>query len=127
MILITVKPVSPQQVVTHLKNANSGSLVMHVGVVRPFSEGKKVVAIEYQINKLEAERELSGLASEIQNKWEIEDIALCRRSGQLSWGEVILMAAVSAPRHKAAFAACQWAVEKMKAMASVTKRELLEE
>jgi len=127
MILITREPVSPQQVVTNLKNDNSGSLVMHVGVVRPFSEGKKVTAIEYQINSLEAERELSDLASEIHTKWEIDDIALCRRAGQLNFGEVILIAAVSAARHKAAFQACQFAVEKMKNMASVTKKELFAE
>ena len=127
MILITGEPVSPQQVVTNLKNDNSGSLVMHVGVVRPFSEGKKVIAIEYQINRQEAERELSDLASEIHTKWEIDDIALCRRAGQLNFGEVILIAAVSAARHKAAFQACQFAVEKMKNMASVTKKELFAE
>ena len=127
MILITGEPVSPQQVVTNLKNDNSGSLVMHVGVVRPFSEGKKVVAIEYQINRQEAERELSNLASEIRTKWEINDIALCRRTGQLNFGEVILIAAFSAPRHKAAFQDCQFAVEQMKNMASVTKNEVFTE
>ena len=127
MILISGEPVFPQQVLTDLKTHDSGSLVMHVGVVRPFSEGKKVTAIEYRINRLEAERELSDLASEIRAQWEIDDIALCRRACQLNFGEVILIAAVSAARHKAAFQACQFAVEKMKNMASVTKKELLAE
>ena len=127
MILITGEPVFPQQVLTNLKTHDSGSLVMHVGVVRPFSEGKKVMAIEYQIKRPEAERELSDLASEIRTQWEIDDIALCRRAGQLNFGEVILIAAVSAGRHKAAFQACQFAVEKMKNMSSVSKRELLAE
>ena len=85
------------------------------------------MTIEYQIKKLEAERELSDLASEIHTKWEIDDIALCRRAGQLNFGEVILVAAVAAPRHKAAFQACQFAVERMKNMASIKKKELLAE
>ena len=123
MILITGEPVFPQQVLANLKTDKSGSLVMHVGVVRPFSEGKKVIAIEYQISKLEAERELSDLTSGIRSKWEIDDIALCRRAGRLNFGEVILMVAVSAPRHKAAFQACQFAVEQMKNMVSVKKKE----
>lgn len=127
MIQVTEEPISPQQVLTGMKIADSGSIVLHIGIVRPFSEGKRVASIEYQINGKEGEEELSNLASEIQNQWEIEDIALCRRAGRLNFGEVILVAAVSAARHKAAFQACQHGVEKMKTMASVTKRELLEE
>ena len=123
MIQIAVNPISPPDVLSSLKGGNSGSLIMHVGVVRPLSEGKKVVSIEYQINREEAEQELSKVASEIHGKWEIDDIALCRRSGRLNFGEVILIAAVSAPRHKAAFQACQFAVEQMKNMVSVKKKE----
>jgi molybdopterin synthase catalytic subunit len=83
-----------------------------------------VVSIEYLVNGKEAERELSDIASKIQTQWEIEDIALCRRAGRLNFGEVILVAAVAAPRHKEAFEACQFAVERMKRMASITKKEL---
>ena len=116
-----------EQVLGSLNASNSGSVVTHVGVVRPASEGKKVASIEYLINGKEAERELGDIASEIRTQWEIEDIALCRRAGRLNFGEIILVAAVSAPRHKAAFEACQGAVERMKKMRSVTKREVLAE
>ncbi|MBI5967040.1 MAG: molybdenum cofactor biosynthesis protein MoaE [Deltaproteobacteria bacterium] len=127
MIQLTEEPISPQQVLANLKIHQSGSIVIHVGAVRPFSEGRKVVAIEYQVNRKATERELSNIASEIRTRWEVEDIALCRRMGRLSFGEVILVAAISAPRHKAAFQACQFAVEQMKNMASVTKKELFAE
>ena len=98
-----------------------------MGVVRPASEGKKVVSIEYLINGKEAENELCDIASEIRTRGEIEDIAPCRRAGRLNFGEVILVVAVSAPRHKAAFDACQGAVEKRKGLRSVTKREVFAE
>lgn len=124
MIKITGEPVLPQKVLNNLRTENSGSLVLHVGVVRPFSEGKKVTSIEYQIIREDAERELSDLTSEIQSKWEIDDIAICRRAGQLNFGDIILIAAVSAARHKTAFEACQFAVEQMKNMKSVVKKEI---
>jgi len=124
MFQVTGESISLEQVLSGLKASNSGSVVTHVGVVRPASEGKKVASIEYLINGKEAERELGDIASEIRSRWEIEDIALCRRAGCLNFGEVILMVAVSAPRHKAAFEACQGAVERMKNMRSVTKREV---
>ncbi len=127
MIQVAEKEISPSGVLESLKVSGSGSVVLHVGVVRPFSEGKKVTSIEYLVERKEGEKELSDIASEMNSQWEIEDIALFRRAGRLSFGEVILLVAVSAPRHKAAFQACQWAVEKMKNMRSVTKREVLEE
>lgn len=46
MILITGEPVLPHQVLANLETSNSGLLVTHGGVVRPFSEGKEVVSIE---------------------------------------------------------------------------------
>ncbi len=127
MIQVTEKEISPSGVMESLKVSGSGSVVLHVGVVRPFSEGKKVTSIEYKVERGEGEKELSQIASGIKNQWEIEDVALFRRAGRLSFGDVILLVAVSAPRHKAAFQACQWAVEKMKNMASVRKRELFAE
>ena len=127
MIQVTENEISPPGVLASMKVSGSGSVVLHVGVVRPISEGKKVTSIEYLVERKEGEKELSDIASGIKNQWEIEDIALFRRAGRLSFGEVILLVAVSAPRHKAAFQACQWAVEKMKSMASVRKREVFEE
>lgn len=124
MFQVTESEISPPTVLASMKVSGSGSVVLHVGVVRPFSEGKKVNSIEYLVERKEAERELAAMTSEIKTQWEIEDIALYRRAGQLSFGEIILAVAVSAPRHKAAFQACQYAVEKMKGMTSVTKREV---
>jgi molybdopterin synthase catalytic subunit len=124
MLQVTDQPISPEQVLASMKVNGSGSVVLHVGVVRPFCEGKKVTSIEYLVERKEAERELAAMASEIKGLWEIEDMALCRRAVRLNFGETILIVAVSAPRHKAAFEACQGAVERMKKMKSVTKREV---
>ena len=127
MIQVTENEISPPGVLAGMKVSGSGSVVLHVGVVRPFSEGKRVTSIEYLVERKEGEKELSDIATGIKNQWEIEDIALFRRAGRLSFGEVILLVAVSAPRHKAAFQACQYAVEKMKNMSSVIKREVFGE
>jgi molybdopterin synthase catalytic subunit len=116
-----------KKVLANLKNKNSGSLVFHVGTVRPFSEGKQVASIEYRILRNRAEEELGHIVSQIRERWEINDIALCRRTGRLNFGDVILIAAVSTARHKPAFEACQFAVEQMKIMKSVNKNEIFQE
>ena len=126
MIKITEKFVSPQLLLDSLKTDSSGSVVMHLGVVRPDSNGRRVVSIEYEADINAAERELLHIVNEILTKWTIQDIALCRRRGRLDLGDVILMVAVAAPHRKEAFEACEYAVECMRNMDSVKKKEILE-
>ena len=82
MVKVTEVLVSPQLLLDSLRTDSSGSIVTHLGIVRPDSNGRKVVSIEYEADINASERELSNIANEILTKWEIQDIALYRRSGQ---------------------------------------------
>jgi molybdopterin synthase catalytic subunit len=126
MVKVTEKFVPPQLLLDSLKTDSSGSIVMHLGIVRPDSNGRRVVSIEYEADINAAERELSHIVNEILTKWTIQDIVLCRRRGRLDLGDVILMVAVAAPHRKEAFEACEYAVERMRNMDSVKKKEILE-
>ncbi len=127
MVKVTETLVSPQVLLDSLKTGSSGSIVTHLGVVRPDSNGRKVVSIEYEADINVSERELSHIASEIQTKWEIQDIALYRRTGRLNLGDLILMVAVASPHRKEAFEACEYAVECMRIMKSVKKKEIFQQ
>jgi molybdopterin synthase catalytic subunit len=126
MVKVTKALVSPQLLLDSLRTDSSGSVVTHLGIVRPDSNGRKVVSIEYEADINASERELSNIANEILIKWGIQDIALYRRVGKLNLGDVILIAAVGAPHRKEAFEACNYAVECMRSMKSVRKKEILE-
>jgi len=126
MVKVTQTLVSPQLLFDSLRTDSSGSVVTHLGIVRPNSNGRKVVSIEYEADINASERELSNIANEILTKWEIQDIALCRRIGRLDLGDLILMVAVASSHRKEAFEACEYAVECMRSMKSVRKKEILE-
>ena len=126
MVKVTEASVSPQLLLDSLKTDSSGSIVTHLGIVRPDSNGRKVVSIEYEADINASERELSNIATEILTRWGIQDIALYRRVGKLNLGDVILIAAVGAPHRMEAFEACNYAVECMRSMKSVRKKEILE-
>lgn len=125
MVKVTEALVSPQLLLDSLKTDSSGSIVTHLGIVRPDSNGRKVVSIEYEADINASERELSNIANEILTKWGIQDVALCRRIGRLDLGDLILMVAVASPHRKEAFEACDYAVECMRNMKSVKKKEIL--
>ena len=126
MVKATEAVLSPQLLLDSLRTDSSGSIVMHLGIVRPDSNGRRVVSIEYEADINAAERELSRITNEIRVKWKTQDIALSRRVGKLSLGDVILIAAIAAPHRKEAFEACNYAVECMRSMKSVRKKEILE-
>jgi molybdopterin synthase catalytic subunit len=127
MVKVTEASVSPQLLLDSLRTGSSGSIVTHLGIVRPDSNGRKVVSIEYEANINESERELSTIADGILTRWGIQDVALCRRIGRLDLGDTILMAAIASPHRKEAFEACEYAVECMRSMKSVRKKEIFEE
>jgi len=126
MVKVTEALVSPQLLLDSLETDSSGSIVMHLGIVRPDSNGRKVVSIEYEADINVSKRELSNIANEIRAKCKIQDIVLYRRVGKLNLGDVILIAAVGAPHRKEAFEACDYAMECMRNMKSVRKKEILE-
>lgn len=125
MVKVTEELVPPQLLLDSLKTDSSGSIVMHLGIVRPNSEGRRVISIEYGADTNAAERELLHITNEIRSKWKIQDIVLYRRTGKLNLGNVILIAAVAAPHRKEAFEACEYAVERMRSMQSIRKKEIL--
>jgi molybdopterin synthase catalytic subunit len=125
MVKVTEALVSPQLLLDSLKTDSSGSIVMHLGIVRPDSNGQKVISIEYEADINASERELLRIPNEILTKWEIQDIALCRRIGRLDLGDLILIVAVASPHRKEAFEACEYPVECMRSMKSVKRKEIL--
>jgi len=127
MVKVTETLVSPQSLLDSLKTDSSGSIVIHLGIVRPDSEGRKVSCIEYEMEGNAAEKELLHIENETMTKFQIQDVGLCRKTGRLNLGEVILMAVISAPHRKEAFEACEFAVKQMRNMTSVKKREHFKE
>jgi len=126
MVKVTEELISPQLLLDSLKTDSSGSIVMHLGIVRPQSEGRRVISIKYEADINAAESELLHIAKEIRAKWRIQDIALCRRTGRLDLGAIILMVAIASPHRKEAFEACEYAVERMRSMQSIRKEETLQ-
>ena len=125
MIEITDKPISPSNVFERLSHKNSGSVVFHIGVVKESVEGKRTSGIRFAPNG-DLEGELKTLEATLRQKWNLEDVLIIRRMGELHIGDIILVAAVSAQNRGDAFGACRDAVEGCKKMKNISKKELFE-
>ena len=108
MIHIIDRAIDPQEVLNDLKANDSGSLVMHIGIMRPSSEGKKVSSIEYKIDKGGAKRELNKIAGDIKGKWQVQDIALLRTVGEYTGRQWLRIIVPGLPQHEWALLDDTW-------------------
>ena len=123
MIEITRKPISPELVVSKVKTNSSGCVATYVGLIRSYSRDKPVVSVEYEDTQGTAKDRLEGIASEIRQKWQVENIAICHRIGKLKVGDINLVVAIAAAHRQEGFAACQYAVDRFKEIIPTHKKE----
>ena len=125
MIELTEKPIEPASVYERLSRDGAGSVVVHFGVVKPVVSDRRTRGIRFAPQG-DLRGEIQSIEDELRKKWGLTDVLLIRRVGELSIGEIILVAAVAAPDREAAFAACRDAVERFKKLKRVQKEELFE-
>ena len=125
MIEITSNPLSPDIIASSVRKDDYGTVIIFVGTVRNTSqEGDKVSFLEIETCGEDAEAKLHNIASEIRQKWQLRDVAICRRVGKLKVGEIALVVAVAAPHRQEAFQACQYAIDRIKQGSITTEKDI---
>src|SRR5437016_14078096 len=100
----------------------AGAVVDFWGIVRGSEEGREIDGIEYEAHREMAEHQLTGIAQQAIEKFELELIAIHHRIGFIAPGEASLFVQV-ASRHRAeAFRASQWVVDELKKKIPIWKR-----
>ena len=92
-------------------------------MIREHSRGKAVLSVEYDNAQGTAERRLQEIASEVGQKWQLNNIAICHRVGKLKVGDINLVVAVAAAHRREGFAACQYAIDQFKQKLPTPKKE----
>lgn len=123
---ITTEPLDPGPLVAAVRKDASGALALFYGVARDHSEGRRVVALEYDAYPSMAERKLREVAEEVAGRWPITGIGVFHRTGRLAVGETSLLVAVSSAHRAEAFDACHYAVDRIKQVVPIWKKEIWE-
>lgn len=126
-IEVTGEPISPETVISQIKTPGSGCVVTYIGLIRAHSQGKWVISVAYEDSKGTAETTLRAIADEIKDKWPVENVAICHRTGKLKVGDINFVAAVASAHREAGFAACQYAVDRFKQTIPTHKTETYRE
>jgi molybdopterin synthase catalytic subunit len=103
-----------------------GAVVTFLGLVRNHNVGRQVRYLEYDAYEPLALKTFDRIATEARDRWPGVGLALHHRIGRLEVGEAsVAIAAASAHRHDA-YAACRYAIERIKQIAPIWKREFFE-
>ncbi|HEX8298966.1 MAG TPA: molybdenum cofactor biosynthesis protein MoaE [Rubricoccaceae bacterium] len=101
----------------------SGGIVTFEGVVRDHADGRAVQALEYHAYAALARREGARITGEAQDRFRVEAVHVVHRTGHLSLGETAVWVGAAAAHRDAAFEACRWTLDAVKARVPIWKRE----
>jgi molybdopterin synthase catalytic subunit len=104
-----------------------GAAASFLGVVRNENAGRRVVRLEYEAYAPLALATFERVGREVASRWPDVVLAVHHRVGRLEIGEASV-AIVAASTHRGeAFGACRYAIERIKQIAPIWKRELTED
>lgn len=124
---ITADILDPRALEQSLTKPEHGAVVTFQGVVRNNALGRKVAYLEYQAYAPMAEKVLRQIIGEVAERWSIADMGVWHRTGRLEIGETSLLVVVCSPHRKEAFEACGYAVDRIKAIVPIWKKEVAED
>jgi molybdopterin synthase catalytic subunit len=103
-----------------------GAIVTFLGLVRNHNGGRAVRHLEYEAYEPLAVKAFERIAAEIGARWRDTQLALHHRIGRLEIGEASIAIAARSPHRANAFAACRYAIERVKQIAPIWKREFFD-
>ena len=102
-----------------------GAVATFVGTTRvDKSSGASVEYLEYEAYRPMADRKLEEIGAEIRDRWEVGHVAIVHRLGRVDPGEASVAIVVASPRRGPAFEASRYAIERIKEVVPIWKREV---
>jgi molybdopterin synthase catalytic subunit len=121
--VITAAPIDILEMMQHVRRDADGAVLLFSGVVRDHDAGRPVTGLRYEAYVEMATQKLTGICKDVSAQFEIGDIAVVHRIGELAVGEISVAIAVAAPHRDAAFKASREVIERLKQEVPIWKRE----
>jgi molybdopterin converting factor subunit 1 len=120
---IQSEPLDPRDIEALVANPAAGAMATFIGTVRDHGRGKSVTHLDYEAYAPAAELTLAQIGDEIRERWGVEHVAIAHRVGSLAVGEASVVISVASPHRDAAFEACRYAIERIKEIVPIWKKE----
>ena len=122
-IKITSEKLSLEECYEFVTDDSCGGIVAFVGTVRDSTQSKDVTQLDFSTYKPMAIKEMQHIAEIAIKKFEIKKMAIHHAEGMLQIGDIPVIITVGAPHRKAAFEACEFAIDALKETVPIWKKE----
>ena len=122
-IKITSEKLNLDKCYEFVTDDSCGGIVAFVGTVRNSTQKKEVIQLEFSTYQAMAVKEMQYIAEIALKKFSIKKIAIHHAKGMLQIGDIPVIIVVSAPHRKAAFEACEFAIDTLKETVPIWKKE----
>jgi len=126
-IKISGTPLDPAEATNFVTDETAGGIVTFVGTARKYTQGKEVVRLEFEAYEPMAIKEMTKIAERILEEFPAKKVAIHHRTGIVGLKEIAVVIAVSCPHRKAAFEACEFAIDTLKETVPIWKKEIFED
>jgi len=109
-----------------VSSADCGAVATFIGLVRNENGGRRVLWLEYEAYEPLAVKTFARIDEEAGERWPSIGLAIHHRVGRLEIGEASVVIAAASPHRAEAFAACRYAIERIKQIAPIWKHEHFE-
>ena len=106
------------------KSKSIGGVVTFLGTARDFSKGRDVEMISFEHYNGMAEKKLKELRDEILDSFDIIELSIIHRVGDVRPGDNIVLIVVAAMHRVAAFDACENCIDELKRCVPIWKKEI---
>lgn len=120
---IAKEKIDVQSVIDKVVQRNAGAITTFIGTVRELTKGKKTLYLVYEAYEPMAVKKLEQIGTEIKERWEGTEVAITHRVGKLGITDVAVVIAVSTPHRADAYEANRYAIERIKEIVPIWKKE----
>ena len=122
-ISLTHEAIDPAAVVDAVRTTAAGAVVLFLGTVREFTQGRQTTRLHYDAYPAMAEAKLAELVQAAAARWPILKVRVVHRLGPMELGDVSVAVAVSTPHRRDAFEAGQFLIDRLKELVPIWKQE----
>jgi molybdopterin synthase catalytic subunit len=123
MIRLTRNTIDYQALTEQVRRDPCGAVVLFLGTVRDLTGDRVTVALDYEAYAGMAEKKMAEIEADTRERWPVGEMVLEHRLGRLEVGDVSVAVAVSCPHRAEAFEACRHAIDRLKELVPIWKKE----
>jgi molybdopterin synthase catalytic subunit len=125
LFAIVEGPIDVGALISAAQRSDCGAISTFVGTTRvDEGNGASVEYLEYEAYRPMADRKLEEIGAEIRERWDAREVSIVHRIGRVDPGEASVVIVIASPRRGPAFEASRYAIERIKEIVPLWKREV---